>query len=194
MRVKITDIGNMSQYFGNKKIIGSVLEVADKISECSEAPGFYHAAFLSDEIDAIYGFKYIEVPEPSQMSEVGITYGKPYCKTQIPVTQDALDQIIAAWISENMPAPKKLSWWQKLIDSFKYQKNMNKYWKESRDLWKSIAIAKAHELEVSHRVGDNWEQVAIERGKRADRYCEALETIMVTIETLFKDIANDVHP
>ena len=58
---------------------------------------------------------------------------------------------------------------QKIRD-YGFQKFMKEYYKESRDLWMSIAISKARELEFMEKVADNWQAKLIDQnsiiGKR----------------------------
>jgi hypothetical protein len=56
------------------------------------------------------------------------------------------------------------------IKDYDFQKNMKFYYRESRDIWMSIAISKALELEFMEKVADNWQAKLIDQnsiiGKR----------------------------
>jgi len=53
---------------------------------------------------------------------------------------------------------------QKIKDYY-FQKNMKFYYRESRDMWMSIAISKARELEFMEKVADNWQQRLIDQNE-----------------------------
>lgn len=64
---------------------------------------------------------------------------------------------LAGWINENRP--EKITWIQKIRD-YDYQKYMIDYWKDSRDMWRSIAISKSIELERMTKIADAWKEKA----------------------------------
>lgn len=177
MRVKITDIHPESHWFSNRnEIIGKEYD-AIKINKANY-DGWFLVATNQLKMFSIT-CKYIEVPEPSAMSELG-NY-----------------DTFAEWLKGRFgyqPEPKKLTWLQKIrgYDDLQARCNsaesMRDHYKTQLESWESLAISKARELEIANKVCDNLERIATERGERADKYCEALETIMVTIENLFKDI------
>lgn len=125
MRVKITEIDEVSQYFGKKEIIGLTLEVDGEIKPCSfTSQGFYRANFKNSDVDCIYGFKYIEVPEirghmhnvePSVMSELG----------RFDTFADWLNARFNHGCVGLLPQPKKKSWLQKIrgYDDLERQRN-----------------------------------------------------------------------
>jgi len=51
------------------------------------------------------------------------------------------------------------------IKDYDFQKNMKFYYRESRDIWMSIAISKARELEFMEKVADNWQQRLIDQNE-----------------------------
>jgi len=80
------------------------------------------------------------------------------------------------------------------IKDYNFQKNMKFYYRESRDLWMSIAISKARELEFMEKVADNWQAKLIDQnaiiGKRL-KFSVGHNHITITIGnpiTLFESL------
>jgi hypothetical protein len=142
MRVEITEVHPESYWvkFGREKeVLGKVFTIIN-IYKANGRDGYYSASFVDNSVGYIYGFKYIEVPEPSAMSELST---KKY--------QESLDRLNDVILNILKPAPKKLSWIQKIrgYDDLQARCNsaeaMRDYYKESLDSWESVAISKARD-------------------------------------------------
>lgn len=155
MRVKITEIDEVSQYFGKKEIIGLTLEVDGEIKPCSFASqGFYRANFKNSDVDCIYGFKYIEVPEirghmhnvePSIMSELG----------RFDTFADWLNARFNHGCVGLLPQPKKKSCLQKIRGYDGLEKEKDGYMKQGFELAGKLAEA-LRDRDLHARTADNW--------------------------------------
>jgi hypothetical protein len=160
MRVQITDIHPKSIW--GKEIINKVFEIKNRPTKYINDWFFIKPNDESFENNYVL-CKYIEVPEPSAMSELG--------KWIDEAKNAGLD---VSTYKYDFNTPKKLSWIQKIrgYDDMRARCNsaeaMRDYYKESLDSWESVAISKARELELMEKVADNWQAKLVEANRRND--------------------------
>jgi len=148
--------------------------------------------------------KSVEEPAMSELADV--EFGDPYCRTQIPVTKQALDQI-AKWIKENMPAPKKLTWLQKIrgydelvreleikennskIDKFNYSNLQSRCQaaESMRDHWKSAyeTASKLHQFYID-RTAARIKRIEWERGL-SDKVADVWQQRLICVQKDYAD-------